>query len=350
MDDYNEYSPILNSSLLNLDENNESFDAYKTDNSNFSLKSGLILKIHETTDNTNISKKHVEYDVLAIDQNKDLGTASVIYKNCMMMQGMGGIGDFFEYKLRPPKGNLKQSATPQKDTGSSVLLLCLNGNESKAVILGCLNHNKRNTTLTKSNGNHLEGEFNGVNFKITDDGALTLTFKSKTDNNGSPQDSASGGSFYKMHSDGSIELNDSSTESIKINKVSKDITVNAGGNINSTASKSITQKASKNVELNANAELIMQAQGNATLKTAAQLQIQSAALTNIKAPNVKMDIDNALNIKANSVFLKANFVEVGQGGAPALIFATQYIGIGNLGAPVVSIAMGPFSGTVTISS
>jgi hypothetical protein len=54
-------------------------------------------------------------------------------------------------------------------------------------------------------------------------------------------------------------------------------------------------------------------------------------------------------MQANNVQIQATKIDIGSGGTPAIIGTTQFIGIGNAGAPVVSSAMGPFSSVVTIA-
>ena len=56
---------------------------------------------------------------------------------------------------------------------------------------------------------------------------LTLTYQSRTDIGGVPQDTKSGGSFIKIDKQGSIEINDADAGIIKIEKPSKVCFANA---------------------------------------------------------------------------------------------------------------------------
>jgi hypothetical protein len=181
----NRYIPILNSSLQSISGGD--YNSYNKSFNDLTLKVGIVIKKYDTDDANNITKAAPEYDVLAVSQEKDMGTASVIYKRCQVLQNFGGIGDFMEHKLREPdKDPLKpkENEDPKEENGSIVLLMCLHGSQDNGIIIGALQHPKRKTTLTPDKGHHLEGEFNGVNWQINKDGELLLTYKSKTDNDG----------------------------------------------------------------------------------------------------------------------------------------------------------------------
>jgi hypothetical protein len=223
------YNSVIPSSLLDVQDEDTS-GLYKHAFMNFSLKSGVVLKCYETTDSQNLNKLVPEYDVCVIEQDENRGVTSVIYHNCVMKELFGGIGDFFEYKLRlPMNDNFKSNLNSIDQTGSIVLLLCLDGVDEKGLILGCLSHPRRKSTLTKENGQHLEGEFNGVNCQINSSGEFTITYKSKTDENGIYADSTNGGTFLKFEKDGSIVLSDNNTSKIKIDKAKKEVRVEANG-------------------------------------------------------------------------------------------------------------------------
>ena len=52
--------------------------------------------------------------------------------------------------------------------------------------------------------------------------------------------------------------------------------------------------------------------------------------------------------KADMIQLLGNQVIVGNGAVPAVIPSTYFVGTGNLGAPVLSLGIGPFSSSVLI--
>lgn len=343
------YIPVLNSSLQSIAGGE--FNSYNKSFSDVTLKVGVIIKKYDIGDDNNISQAFPEYDVLAVSQEKDMGTASIIYKRCQVLQNFGGIGDFFEAKLRQPdKDPLKpkENEDPKEENGSIVLLLCLHGNQDTGIILGALQHPKRKTTLTKDKGNHLEGEYNGVNWQINDDGELTLTYKSKTDNDGKPQDESAGGTFVKISKDGSVEINDGESESIKIDKPGKNISTKAENDISSDSGAATNITAGAAVNITAGADLIAKAEGMANIEAGSMITIKAAASATIEASSTTIKSQSITTIESPAVQVKGNAIFLGTGGLPALIFDTKFIGIGNLGAPVLSRPIGPFSSKVFI--
>jgi len=344
-----DYIPVVNTSLLNLNDN-EDYDSFERSFSDFSLKSGVVVKSYDISDKDNVSKTDVEFDVLTVSQNKDLGTASVIYRHCQLMQSFGSIADYSEHTIRLPKKNVKLSTAPQDDTGAVVLLLCLNGNQSKGIIIGALRHAQRKSNISKSKDISYESEFNGLNYKIGTDGSLTITFKSATDEKGKPKDSKAGGSYLKINKTGQIELNSGNDDYLTIDKTNKDVKAKAGRHIDINATKNVDISAGQDLNVKTTKDLIAQAQGNATLKASSQFKIQSDSLLEIKSSSSKIDAGSVFTLKASQIFVKGSLIMLGSGGTPAIVFSTQFLGIGNLGAPVVSQAIGPFSSSVFIAS
>jgi phage gp45-like len=341
------YIPVLPSSLLGLDDGE--FNAHKKNLNDFSLKSGVIISTYEIDDKQNISKSHVEYDVLSVEQNGDMGTSSIVYKRCPVMEGFGGIADFFEAKRRKPKSKVKTDKEPQNSNGSIVLLLCLSGNRDKGVIIGALKHPKRKTNLKKDES-HLEGEFNGVNWKIDKDGALTVTFRSATDNDGKQADEKAAGSNLKMEKDGSIEISDGNKEKIRIDKTKKTVDINAEADISATSDASVNVTAKKNFNAKATADLLADAGGSFTANSGGAFNIKATGALEVKAASVKVESEGDVKVKGTAVTIAAPSINLGDGGSPALVLSTQFMGIGNLGAPVMCTAIGPFSSVVFIAS
>jgi len=344
------YIPILNSSLQSLA--NGEFDAYSKSFNDLTLKVGVVTKKYDTDDDNTVSEAYPEYDVLAISQEKDMGTASVIYKKCQTMQTFGGLGDFFEYKLRSPdKDPLKpkEGSDPREENGSIVLLLCLHGNQDTGIILGALQHPKRNTTLTPDSGHHMEGEFNGINWQVNKDGALTISFRSATDNDGEGQDAKAAGTQIRIEKDGSVELDDGSGQSVRVEKTEKKVQVRAEDNIEMSSGAEIKVVALKDINAQCD-NLLASCEGKAAFTIGSQFNVEAKSQVQIKSPMVKIQGDNLVKVESALINLNAATVLVGGPGAPALILTTQFMGIGNLGAPVMSIAIGPFSSKVSISS
>jgi hypothetical protein len=350
MFDNDDYNPILPSSLLAFDHDGVT-DAYKNSKSNFSLKTGIVIKSYDTNDPQNVSGVAVEYDVLTIDQSKDHGTSGVIYKKCLSVDGFGGLSDFMEAKLRPAsdKKVIKDAEIGNSD-GAIVMLLCINGIEDRGVIIGSLKHPGRKTRLDKEAGLHLEGEYNGLNWKIDKDGALAVTFRSATDSKGKASDEKSGGSNFKIEKDGSIELNDNNKEKIRIDKTNKTVTINAEKDISNTTEGNFNVTAKQSTNVTTTKDILMAASGNCKLTSQGDFTVEAQASGNLKASSWNIKADDFIEARAGSIRLSSSQVMVGQGGTPAVINSTQVLTFVPPGIPSIGIMIGPFSGSVFIAN
>jgi hypothetical protein len=361
--------PVLPSSLLQVAEDSY-YDSFTNVYANASLRIGVIKQIYDIENEANTSKSNVEYDVLVFQQDQNKGVIPTVYRGCVTMDSIGGIADFHEYvKSTPTDGKTK---SPKADDGSYVLLLCIDGTSSRGVIVGALPHHNRKSTLPNLKGSkHLEGEYNGLRYKINKDGEFTLTFKGKTDKKGKPLDATKSGSQIKMEKDGSVEINDrdiepdlaagndkqakvsgaapaSTYEKVRIDKTKQSIDIisrkdqnqNAGANYNLTVKTKTTHKT---------AEWIAAASGKASLSSGGVFDIKAGGAMNMSGASVMIKSDAAVQVQGNSIQLNAQQVSIGQGGTPAVIGTTIVIAIGNLGAPTVGNMVGPFSSTVTIA-
>lgn len=340
------HRPVLPSSLL---ENRSDMDMNfsKRISENTYLRLGVVVDIIEIEDDANISKFMTEYEVMTIENDN-----TSIYKNCISVDAFGGVADYFVKKLRKPKDSkkVKGSGSLKKQNGSIVLLLCIDGSSEQGVILGAIAHpDRQNGKLTKDKGQHLEGEFNGINWQIDKNGALTVTFKSATDNDAKPQDAKAGGATFKIEKDGSIEAADGNKEKIRIDKTKKTIDIAAESDISVTTDANVNITAKKNISAKATTDLLAEAGGSLNAKSGGAFNITAGGAFSLKAPNVDIMADGATSIKGSSVRISAPMVQVGNGGTPAIILTTQFLGIGNLGAPTLSIAIGPFSSSVFIA-
>lgn len=336
--------------------NNEEVSSFSRNYKNTPLKVGVVVKVHEVDDEKNISKLFPEYDVVTSEQNGEKGQGFVEYTNCICADSFGGIADYMEKKLRNPQENFRESYKFDKQDANLVLILCLDGFSDKPIIIGGLSNPSRKTGLTKEKGLHLEGEYNGLNWQVNKEGELTVTFKSKTNNKGEPQDEKAGGSFFKINNKGGFELNDNDTNSIVVDKENKEILTTSGGNIKNTAEGNFEVTATKDFNVKANNLLLDISQGSATLN-AKSLAFKMSEEAALEAKKINVKVQNSMKVDAKELDLKANTINVngssvflgGPGGQPSLTLTTQFIGLGNLGAPVASIAVGPFSSKVFVS-
>jgi hypothetical protein len=126
--------------------------------------------------------------------------------------------------------------------GDKVVVASIDGSANYGIILGCVAHDKMPAILDKDDGIVYIKEFNGVETIINSAGEYTLTFKGIPTNlkeimlppsrlKPIPDpiyDDAIGGSKFKFHYDGSIELNDDNDQSVFINKSEGTITIHSG--------------------------------------------------------------------------------------------------------------------------
>ena len=345
------YDAVLPSSLLDKRQPID-MNFKKRVNENMTLKVGAVLEVVELDDPKNQSGLAPEYNVMVIEDDN-----TSIYKNCIAVDMFGGQADYHRKKYRVPKDakKVRESGSLKNQTGSIVLILCLEGSAEQGVILGGLMHPQKGAVLEKELGHHMEGEFNGLNWKVDKDGALTITFKSATDGEGKPQDEEAGGSTAKIDKTGSLELNTNlegaDATSFKLDKTTKDIGAVAGNNITMTAQKDIAAEAKANVNVKAGADLLAEATGSAKHMSGGTFDIEAGGALGIKAPMMKVAADSQIELKTNVLNLKGQTTIVGPSvGTPALVFSTQFLGIGNLGIPVISQAIGPFSSSVFIAN
>lgn len=223
---------------------------------NTSLRIGVIVKTYPIGDDQNRTKLATEYDVVCIEQNEDKGATTIAYKNCISGSSLGSIADFFEKTLRQRKvKKYKSDAVRLNDQdGSVVLLLCLDGASDKAIIVSGFPHPDRKTTLVNEDP-RLEGEYNGINIKVENDGSATFTFKGATNNDGSLVNPSQTPTKAKVEADGSVQI-DHKTTTFRmdiggaVTLTSKgDVNVNCvNANVNSSGDANITAAGDATVE------------------------------------------------------------------------------------------------------
>lgn len=195
-------------SNLKIREDDPSYDGLAFDN--IRLRVGEVQKIVYPNDAANISKKFIEYNVFV--SHYENGTfVNIIYNNCTLMNLFGGLADKVEYTLRESDSATKRNFS--LGLGSKVIILCINGKRSNPVIIGGIRDQQdtSESKLTKDNnqGHHFHSVFNGIDFLINKDGELTVTYKGKTNNNGTTNvPDTQSGSFIKMSKEGNITISD----------------------------------------------------------------------------------------------------------------------------------------------
>lgn len=157
--------------------------------SEMTLRMGRICATYDPTDQANLSKKFIEYDVLAdyIDYNGIY--SSVLFPRCKVVSRFGGAADFEFFTYRESTIDPSQKST--LETGDIVLVLCINGDRRGGMIVGGLPHsmldnNSNYKNLALAPGSNYVWEFNGAIINVNDDGEFTLKFTGATQNDGTP--------------------------------------------------------------------------------------------------------------------------------------------------------------------
>lgn len=311
---------------------------------NNALRIGVVVAAYPTADDKNRSKLTTEYDVLVVEQHEDKGSTTLLYRNCMSSEGLGSIADFFEKTLRPKKKKTTKgdSVNLKGQDGAIVLLLCLDGMSDKGIIISALTHPDRKTTL-KDADPRLEGEYNGLNIKVEKDGSATLTFRGATDSEGKVLDKNQGDTVIGIEKDGSFQTKHK-TITQRLDKNGKasltaddDISNTTKKNFNVTATENIAMKATKNFSAEM-VDLIVKASGSATLECQ-KMAVKSQSDISIKGSQIMAEAEALAKIKATQITLDGLVSLGGDGGQPVLIMTSIILGIGNLGAPVISQAI-----------
>ena len=345
---------ILPSGLL--DSDSERFDPFDFNYKNYGIKIGFILEVLDIDNPKNLSKSSVEYDVAVFEQNMDESSTVVNYRNCIAMESMGGIGDFFEFKRRGQTKTKKKNSkfAPDLQDGQMVLIMHVNGIAENSIIVGAIRHTSRKTKLTPEAGVAMAGEFNGLSVEVDKHGAMFVKFKGATDTEGEPLNKKVSGSYLQIEKDGSIEVGDGNKEKIRIDKTKKTISAQ------SESDMSLKTEANLKVEVKTQtsiktSSLIASVSGSSRVESGSLDAIIDAALK-IQAGNVDLKSDGPIKMTGQNIEIKGTQVIIGEqvslggpGGAPALIASTKFLGTGNLGAPVISSAIGPFSAKVKIT-
>jgi len=351
MNNFLDNGTVLPSHLLGVSPHTMT-EGFKKSFQNTGLRVGVIVQTYDITDTNNVSKLVPEYDVLVFEQNENSGSTPITYKNCPSSQGLGSIADFLEYKLRKLEKKTTPGVTPQLagQNGAVVLVLCLNGMSDTGVIVGALYHPDRPTTLT-GDKLHLEGEYNGVNIKVNDDGSCSLTFMGATDNDGKVTDTSQGNTVISIEKDGSYQVNHK-TITQRLDKNGKatltatdDISNNTQKNFNITAQQNVVVNAAQDIDA-ISINMLFQASGTATFACQEMIGTSQSNI-GFSGNTFQLTAQSLARISAPSITLNGQVALGGDGGQPVLLLSLVTMGVGNIGLPVISTVISGFATRVT---
>ena len=325
--------------------------------SNHALRTGHVIGITYPDDPGSVTKSQIEYDVLVAHGDQKVGINISVYKSCKVHNIFGSQNNSLTVTMAP--GVPAEDAKGTYVKGSQVLLLCIDGkpDAGNAVIVGGLTSPQFNKTYARDDGQFYDFNFNGINININKDGEYTLEFNSLLDADGNKTNSAASGTKIKIDKDGGIKISDNESqswelnrkdkksvwtngaESITIDKTAKSISMNSSGDIKESSAKDTaidaggkaSFKAKSDLELASQANLKQESTGNMNVKSGGNWNVQIQGNAMIKAGS------NAI-IEANGIAqLKGNLNIIGNGALPVAVAGISIcIGVGNLGAPVVS--------------
>lgn len=148
---------------------------------NFVLRLGEVRSINYPGDDLNYSGKQVEYSVEVQHRDGNGMTTSTMYQGVTVNTLFGGVADRAEMTYRADS----KTGPDGVGNGSKVLLLCVSGDQQKAVILGGISSA---TTKATKQGHNLFFEFNGAQFTVNDEGEAQFLHKGPTNADGSIRD------------------------------------------------------------------------------------------------------------------------------------------------------------------
>jgi hypothetical protein len=161
----------------------EAFDVNK-------LLTGEVVEIIYPEDPKNLSKHEIEYTVMVRIKRGPREQAVLVPYRCTAANAFGG-ADYIRTTFRA-RQNRTDSFTTTYAPGAVVVLFCVDAVAAAAVIIGGLNNTSNEkssinqTPKLKDQGHHLEFMFNGVKFRINDDGSCSLNVTGKKDNANRP--------------------------------------------------------------------------------------------------------------------------------------------------------------------
>lgn len=357
---------VLPSSLVSVDTDSD-IAGFNHTYKNTALKAGVIVKRFDIDDDENVSKLTPEYDVMVVEQDANRATTTIQYRKCPSVDSFGSIADYFEHTYRAPTKTSKNLDLSIQN-GAFVLLLCLDGSNEKAIIIGGIKHPSRNAAIVSNGTPQMQGEFNGLRWTIDEDGSLDVLFRGPTDAEGLPQNFTAGGTTFSIQKDGSVEINDSNLdaadsasnrldstgtnhqlstgallpyEKIRIDKTLAKIQMQARNNIELQTNMQYNLSADIGINLTTKINYMLSAIGDATTGCLDyNVNAKASVNYNTKFYSVNTDIakmnTKIWNVNANQTTISSNQIAIGSGGVELLEILSQTLellstDLGNLG-------------------
>ena len=224
---FNNFGDVISSALGYEDTKNAAHEL----NNSLKIMMGQIEAVYpighpEVTDPE--LQKFVLYDV----RIRHPDNTSELIPYCRMLQpGFGGgINNFLETLPTDPGASAKKKGVNSQDKrGHMCMVGFISGQKNAGIILGMMPHTNKTAVKRRptAKGTYLEGEIQGVNFKIDNEGALTIVQNSPRKDDGSPTN-AKIKTTIDIQKDGSIEITTNEKQKIRIDSQSHHIRIDNG--------------------------------------------------------------------------------------------------------------------------
>lgn len=305
----------------------------------FGLYKGQIMRIVYPEDVNNSNGNRVEYVVRVNGQD---------YPNCVSVNSNGAIYNKGEKILKPSEkassGKIGVDTYPENMDGEFVYVLFLQGHGNLPVIVGCADHPKQNFKVKKEDGLIDFNEFNGVQVMIDKDSNYKISHVGNKDKDGKITNDTSVGSYVELYGNGDIELNAGATNDAagvraKFSKADKKMEFYAQEN------KVVYDATGVSIVDKNNNEFKFAATG-VSIKSIDKANIESTGDMTIKGAKIDASATGEASLKGTGgtkvgsggsvTEVQGTQVNLAGGGKPIATVGSQSIGIGNLGAPVIS--------------
>ena len=282
------------------------------------LRFGEVKKVVFPDDPQSYGKKTVEYEVEVQYREGNGSPVTSIYRGCTTSTMFGGAADRFHATLRPDASGGDSAV----GNGSKVLLLCLSGDQQKAIILGGIEDPSVARKEKKDSGHNLHFEFNGIRFTIDAEGQATMTFRGATKPNGNLTDEAertASSTSIKFSKNGNVSIyTPGEAQFIQIDHENKEVLV----------------QADKNWQVDV-------VDGTARLGSTGDFNIRTRAALNMDATqNVNIRSRGVLVGDATDAWLKGTTYRTSQGALHAQMSSTFGILAGLVSAAGASLTAG----------
>ena len=182
--------------------------------SNLALRTGEVRAIITPNDAKSVSKRFTEYTVEVQEKNGNGPGTSTMYAAVALSNLFGSVADILRFTLRPDENT--DATEDGIGTGAKVALLCVNGDTTKAIIIGGFRDTGTDKDGSKQqgkdkadDGHNFFFEFNGAQASIDKDGQLQIRYRGATQVDGKLDDNADAdaeGSTVIFNKDGGIKL------------------------------------------------------------------------------------------------------------------------------------------------